>query len=328
MLPAAVSAEGRDRVHGTAPLITFTLAPNAAAERDRVREALLGDEVANNLLLGILDEMADLEASPAATGRGPVLAVAGDDAGIRAVAAQVPPRNLVIACLAHPPEPGGGAPGPGGPGLTPVAFAALEALARGLAVRQLPLAGVFGPSPEAAAFAVTWRALTGQPARRAVAMQLCRATEIRPPSPAAPGRLRPGAAGDVGTVAGWLAAFNEEALGEVRADPAAAQRVATELVAPGRRQLSIWDDGGPVSMAVAGGFTAHGARIFAVYTPPERRRHGYASACVAEVSRQVLASGRRFACLFHDRANPTAAHIYREIGYEPVAAFDDYRFGA
>jgi predicted GNAT family acetyltransferase len=310
-------------------LITFTLAPNAADHRDRVREALLGDEVRNNLLLSILDELADLEASPVATGRGPVLAVAGDDAGIRAVAVQVPPRNVVVACPADPPEPGGGAagPGPGGPALTPVAFAALEALARGLAVRRLPLPGVFGPGPEAAAFAVTWRALTRQPARRAVAMQLCRATEIRPPSPAAPGRLRPGAAGDVRTVAGWLAAFNEEALGEVRADPAAAQRVAGELVAPGRRRLSIWDDGGPVSMAVAGGFTAHGARIFAVYTPPELRRHGYASACVAEVSRQVLASGRRFACLFHDRANPTAAHIYREIGYEPVAAFDDYRFG-
>jgi predicted GNAT family acetyltransferase len=54
-----------------------------------------------------------------------------------------------------------------------------------------------------------------------------------------------------------------------------------------------------------------------VYTPPEHRGRGYASAAVAEVSRQILAAGDR-ACLFTDQANPTSNRIYESLGYRPV----------
>ncbi|MDQ6640933.1 MAG: GNAT family N-acetyltransferase [Actinomycetota bacterium] len=65
----------------------------------------------------------------------------------------------------------------------------------------------------------------------------------------------------------------------------------------------------PASFGVAG--------IGPVYTPPERRGHGYASAAVAEISRRILAAGDR-ACLFTDLANPTSNHIYTALGYRPV----------
>jgi predicted GNAT family acetyltransferase len=39
---------------------------------------------------------------------------------------------------------------------------------------------------------------------------------------------------------------------------------------------------------------------------------------------QVLASGKRFACLFTDDANPTSNHIYETIGFELVCRFDAY----
>jgi predicted GNAT family acetyltransferase len=86
-------------------------------------------------------------------------------------------------------------------------------------------------------------------------------------------------------------------------------------------------DDRPVSLAGYGGPTRHGIRIGPVYTPPAERRRGYASACVAALSQQLLDRGRRFCFLFTDLANPTSNHIYQQIGYRPVSDVDEYRFG-
>jgi predicted GNAT family acetyltransferase len=72
-------------------------------------------------------------------------------------------------------------------------------------------------------------------------------------------------------------------------------------------------------MVGVAGPTPNGIRINAVYTPPEFRRRGYASACVAEVSQRMLDSGRKFCFLFTDLANPTSNKIYKAIGYRHVA---------
>jgi uncharacterized protein len=69
-----------------------------------------------------------------------------------------------------------------------------------------------------------------------------------------------------------------------------------------------------------------GVSVSAVYTPPEQRRKGYATACVAALSRRLLASGYDYCALFTDLANPTSNDIYYQIGYRPVADFDEYRF--
>jgi len=67
-------------------------------------------------------------------------------------------------------------------------------------------------------------------------------------------------------------------------------------------------------------------RIAPVYTPPEHRGHGYASAAVAEVSRRILASGAT-PCLFTDQANPTSNKIYQAIGYRVVVDMINLRIG-
>jgi len=59
------------------------------------------------------------------------------------------------------------------------------------------------------------------------------------------------------------------------------------------------------------------SRIGPVFTPKAHRGKGYASAAVAEVSRQILEGGAR-ACLFTDQANPTSNKIYEALGYRPV----------
>jgi len=63
-----------------------------------------------------------------------------------------------------------------------------------------------------------------------------------------------------------------------------------------------------------------------VYTPPERRNRGYASALVAALSQHLLDAGWQFCVLFTDLANPISNSIYQRIGYRPVSDFDEYDF--
>jgi predicted GNAT family acetyltransferase len=67
------------------------------------------------------------------------------------------------------------------------------------------------------------------------------------------------------------------------------------------------------------------SRVGPVYTPPECRGRGYASALTAFVSKRIRDAGDD-ACLYTDLANPTSNKIYAAIGYEPVGDFVDYKF--
>jgi predicted GNAT family acetyltransferase len=66
-------------------------------------------------------------------------------------------------------------------------------------------------------------------------------------------------------------------------------------------------------------------RVGPVYTPPDRRGHGYASAVTAMVTRELLDQGAR-AMLFTDAANPTSNAIYRALGYQRIDVLVDVRF--
>ncbi|HEY96946.1 MAG TPA: GNAT family N-acetyltransferase, partial [Dehalococcoidia bacterium] len=63
-----------------------------------------------------------------------------------------------------------------------------------------------------------------------------------------------------------------------------------------------------------------------VYTPPEHRRKGYATACVAGVCREILKSGYDFCTLYTDLSNPTSNSIYMKIGFRPVCDNVEYAF--
>jgi predicted GNAT family acetyltransferase len=55
-----------------------------------------------------------------------------------------------------------------------------------------------------------------------------------------------------------------------------------------------------------------------VYTPPYFRNRGYAGACVARLSRQILDGGKKYCVLYTDLANPASNSLYMNIGYKPV----------
>ena len=82
-----------------------------------------------------------------------------------------------------------------------------------------------------------------------------------------------------------------------------------------RGEFRIWDDDGPVAFAGFNDAAPDFARIAPVYTLPDRRGCGYATALVAALSRELLAGGKRKLFLTTDIANPTSNAIYARIGF-------------
>jgi predicted GNAT family acetyltransferase len=261
---------------------------------------LVAREAEHNLLFGITAGIRAGEyAAPA------YFAVVRERERVVAAALRTPPFNLILSEI----DDGD----------------AIPLIAADAAALWADLPGVVGPKAHAARFAHLWEQRTGRVATLHTAERAFRLTNVTAPRPVA-GRARLAELADRSCIADWLVAFGVEALrqpSDLQAMEAYADRLVARL---GGRAMYLWDDGRPVSMTLASAVTPHGSRVGAVYTPPELRGRGYASALVAAVSQVQLDAGRRFCFLFTDLANPTSNKIYRDIGYEPVCDVDEYRF--
>ncbi len=228
--------------------------------------------------------------------------------------ATVEENQAVVACALRTP--------PYSALLTRADRQALELLATDLADRYPDLPGVAGPEPAAGVFAGLWSAYTGAATGPATRMRVFEARRVlQPPMPT--GTFRAATEADLPTLARWSAAFFDEVCLDDPSDPG---DVAREQVREGR--LFIWEDARPVSMAAWAGRTGRMVRVNSVYTPPEHRGHGYASACVASLTQQLLDEGLALCCLYTDLANPTSNKIYQAIGYRPVCDAAEYQLGA
>jgi predicted GNAT family acetyltransferase len=140
------------------------------------------------------------------------------------------------------------------------------------------------------------------------------------------GRLRRASASDVERIVAWDRAMAAEVeIGR----PAGEDRRSRISVRVDDGRFWLWDvDGEPVSMAYTTPKLAGAVRIGAVYTPPERRAAGFASACVGAISAELLASGVTSCLLYTQLANPFSNRLYQRLGYRPVAEILVYRFGA
>jgi hypothetical protein len=192
--------------------------------------------------------------------------------------------------------------------------AAIDALA-GAIGEELP--GAVGGTPEVEAFAAAWAAKTGTTLRRKFAQGVFALERVNAVAGVS-GRMRPAAEDDRPLLIDWMRAFSVEALFEETPDEERLAEFVDYRLTSDVAGLVLWDDGGPVSLAGFGGPTPNGIRVGPVYTPPELRGHGYASALVAELSAELLAGGRRFCFLYTDLANPTSNKIYERIGYVRV----------
>ncbi|MBU0639000.1 MAG: GNAT family N-acetyltransferase [Planctomycetes bacterium] len=263
---------------------------------EAARPLLMQDEAVNGLMIGIAQALCAGERVAAQ----PFLAIVRDGMAVVAAALMTPPRSLILS------------------------HASADA-SRQLAVRlggsawRVP--GVVAPNESIGAFLDARQDVTGQMARPKWSMRVHRLDEVIPPSPVR-GRLKRAREAERALVLRWAACFAKD-LDEPTefAVPAAQRHLAAG-------DVWLWEDGAPVSMAAVARRTPHGAGISLVYTPPELRRRGYASAVIAGLSQHELEAGNEFCFLYTDLANPTSNHIYREVGYHPACDVREYVFAA
>jgi len=263
---------------------------DAVAYQSSVQPFLLRREAEHNLILGIIAAIAsgsEWRDPP------PYLALVEADGQTVAVAVMTPPHNLLLAHTERP--------------------EALPLLVDDLLSSGHAVPGVTGSPPVAEAFAGLWQELTGRRPRLAMAQRIYQLDQVRSPA-GVPGQMRRATGADRPLLREWFAGFFHDA------DPGGGDpdNSVERFLTTASRGLYLWEDGEPVSMAGHIAATPHGDRIGAVYTPPEKRRRGYAGACVARLSQLLLDQGRRFCFLYTDLANPTSNHIYQKIGYRPV----------
>ena len=209
-------------------------------------------------------------------------------------AVQTPPHNLVLSKSSQP---------------------EIEALAETLANNNFKFPGIVGPSDVATIFANKWTQLTGQKSveYRDQIIYVLKNVLLPPP---VDGKLRFAKADEAPLIAGWISAFSKDMPKAEQLNEKEALKKAETLIQEER--VAVWSvKGKAVSQASVTG-TDTVTRVSMVYTPPEQRNHGYASAIVAHLSQMQLDQGKKMCCLYADARNPVSNSIYRKIGYEFV----------
>ena len=199
--------------------------------------------------------------------------------------------------------------------LTAVAAeAAAELAAVTMAAR--PLGGVNAYPEVASAFAGGWLG-RHQGGRVDVyrRQRLYRLAELAWPDPAPDGTARLARDVDARLTADWFAAFADEVDDMGRGEDHSAA-VRAKISHGG---VTVWEAGGETVAIACNTLPVSGmVRIGPVYTPPELRGRGYASAATAAVSQRLLEAGAEEVVLYTDLANPVSNSIYQRIGYRPV----------
>jgi len=188
------------------------------------------------------------------------------------------------------------------------------------------LPGVIGPKARVAQFANAWRAAAGATPRLEISQRIFAADHVDEPRPTTGAMRDYEPAGDRELAIRWMDEFVAEAMPEDAAHPESSPEFVDRREEDPEAGLVVWEDERPVSMAGFGGRTPNGIRVGPVYTPPDLRARGYASAVTAALTQRLLDSGRRFCFLYTDLANPTSNSIYQRIGYRAVADSDLWTF--
>ena len=282
-------------------LFTFS---NARAFLDHAQAALEADEAANSLILGVCFRLLEIPEPEA----GEIcLKVIEDERGLALAAMMTPPHNLSLS------------------GHTFDLDYTLGLLVSELASERWAIPGVLAPTLIARGFAEKWseRSQTGSHFTGRLDLFELRQAPPDALASAVPGHLRPAGEQELALIARWCYQFALEIFKSI--DKWGVRGMAKQRIHAG--DIFVWEDGGrPVSMAMKNRPTGHSIAISYVYTPPELRGKGYATACVGELSRRLLRSGWKFCTLFVDPNNLPAYRAYQKIGYQLVKEFSEYVF--
>ncbi len=260
------------------------------------RDYLLENEAVHNLLLRLCQTlMYDRDRYP-----GSYMAVVETDDTPVAVALKTPQHPLVLSRVAD--------------------MDALVLIAHSFDARQQSLTAVSGPAVESQHFAQLWQSRTGKPYHLSMALKVHQLDAVQLQS-RSPGQLRVATADDRALLLQWHDDFSLEALGQ---PSNGGDHWFEHHLKHGTAYL--WHNGAPVSLACYGSTSPGAVAINLVYTPPQERKKGYASACVAALCQRLLDQGNRSCFLFTDLANSTSNKIYQAIGFRPVSDWMNYSF--
>jgi predicted GNAT family acetyltransferase len=276
---------------------SFLAAEDFLAE---TREVLEANEAANSLMLGVCERLVRQREG---IGAAPCLKTVVDGTEIVLAVMMTPPHKLVV--YHHQRDVQG----------------ATVVLIEDMIAGGWHVPGVLGPGLVAQVFAREWTQKFEQDYTLERGERVYRLDKVIIPAPKQ-GRLRLAVEEDIDLVSRWRYEFNQDIFGDADLDEAYQSAVYNIS----RGDVFLWEDGMVVSTAMKTRPTRRGISVTFVYTPPELRRQGYATACVGELSRLLLASGWEFCALFADLANPTSNSIYQKIGYQPVCDFEGYIF--
>lgn len=213
---------------------------------------------------------------------------AGESGEVSGAALRTPPRRLLASSMSAE---------------------AADALMPKLLEVDPDLPGVNGPQPAASYLAEAWTRCAGGTVEPLMSQAIYWLAHVNEPARPPAGHSRLADRSDRDLMIEWTRAFLRDAgVHEVDVDASVERRLRD-----GR--LFIWDDDRAVSMVGTGPPVAGVVRLGPVYTPPEARRHGYATALVADVSRRVLSAGATKCMLYTDLADATSNSIYQAVGY-------------
>jgi len=233
----------------------------------------------------------------------PLFYMVNDGNGISALAWRTPPYPVGLAWNAGDPEK--------------VVLPLIEAVHN----RWAEIPGVAGHREITDPFADRWCRNFGTSIKSIMAQRIYRLDSVDNIT-SIPGHMRLATLADKDLASAWTRSFMVDVGSPTNRN--VPEQDVTPLIEKGLIYLwEYWEK--PVSMVVKDRpTTEHGMSITLVYTPPELRRNGYASACVAGACRDILKSGYDFCTLYTDLSNPTSNSIYMKIGFKPVCDSVDY----
>lgn len=272
---------------------------NGSAFADAVSEPVAARAIANNTFLGVLERMVTSRSTDH------LRAGVWDGAELVLAALMTPPYVLNIA------DPGRGREG-------------VVALADALTGHGYALPGCVSESGMADGFSAAWSAR--HPVRVELEHRhlLYQAESVVTP-PGIAGSLVRAQPANAKRHADWETAFaiDVEAPEDQRERKLVEERVRRWLDAGVLFDWKVKDKAAAHGVVLPIG--ADGARVLAIYTPPEHRGRGYAQAMTAALTQRALDEGR-WCTLFTDADNPITNKIYPRVGYRYLAEYTNYLF--
>jgi len=274
-----------------------------AAFREHVEAALMEQEAVNNLPLGVLSRLVLEESLP-----GSYFLASVDDGDKPLLVMMQTQSHLILGV-------------PEGTPAEKLEVCCAEAAEQLHSRKDVHIPSIVGVLHVADAFAEAWKRKTNLDTVTLMDQRIYHCTQVEE-VPIRPGLFRSASPEEAPLIADWIEAFCVEALESISRE--SAEQMARRGIE--NQAIYVWDHEGPVSMAQKTRPTANGAVVNMVFTPRPYRSQGYASSCVAALTRSILKGPGRFASLYTDLSNPVSNHIYMNIGYRPLADSVVYGF--